>query len=69
MPCNAVRLMIAINGEIWSSATDDGHDHPRVGPPIALYHLVPVLGVMIAYFSFANLIGYVPEEKEGKKHA
>ena len=38
-------------------------------PSYLLYVMVPVMGVLIAYFSFANLIGLNGEGKEGKGDA
>lgn len=62
-------IMIAINGVDLVKSTGTTVMTTTRWPSYLLYIMVPVLGMMIAYFSFANLIGYVPEEKEGKKHA
>lgn len=59
-------VLIAINGVQLVQSTGTTVMTTTRWPSYLLYIMVPVLGVMIAYFSFANLIGYVPENKEDK---
>ncbi len=66
MVCGA---LLAVNGVALVKSTGTTVMTTTRWPSYLLYVMVPVMGVLIAYFAFANLLGYGPSGKEEKKDA
>ena len=66
MVCGA---LLAVNGVALVKSTGTTVMTTTRWPSYLLYVMVPVMGVLIAYFAFANLLGYGPNGKESKKDA
>ena len=66
MVCGA---LLAVNGVALVKSTGTTVMTTTRWPSYLLYIMVPVMGVLIAYFAFANLLGYGPNGKEDKKDA
>lgn len=65
----ACGILLAVNGVALVKSTGTTVMTTTRWPSYLLYIMVPVMGVMIAYFALANLLGYGPKGKEGSGNA
>ena len=65
----ACGVLLAVNGVALVKSTGTTVMTTTRWPSYLLYVMVPVMGVMIAYFAFANLLGYGVSGKEETENA